>query len=160
MDEYKRTGFGFFPRRLWSVGLGVAAFVAWANNAAAVPRTYRLLVMRVDFSDAPGVYYTQDDFRDKWVQGCVDYYTEMSNGQLSLVPTVLNEVIRLQERRRYYDGHVNGENCKQKLCGDESVTKYDTDGYCCFNAAREATDIALSQGLILSTDAGLAALGG
>jgi len=148
------------PRAGWLVLLVGAVLLGSVRTVCAAPRSYHLLVMRVDFSDAPGVYYSPADFRNHWVQRLVDYFTEVSNEELILKTTVLDDVIRLRERRRYWDGKNAGQQCAQDQCGEEPVTEYDTDGYCCFNAAREATDLALSSGLIASTTAGLAPIGG
>jgi len=79
---------------------------------------YNLLIIRADFEDAPGVYYSRTDFETLWVPKIKNYFDEVSNGRLDLHVTVLPDVVTLGPRR-YYHGvcsNVIPEEWRPRLC--------------------------------------------
>jgi hypothetical protein len=63
---------------------------------------YNLLILRIDFSDAPGILYSTTEFRDVWAPQIEQYFEEASNDNLDLHITNIEPVITLQERYRYH----------------------------------------------------------
>ena len=106
-------------RTTWT--LSILGLLTWSTPTHAEPPIdYRLLVLRVDFVDAPGVFYGNPaDFRNGYVDTLVDFWTEMSNGQLNIITTVIDEPMTLQERWHYHSCRA----CRDpRGCGDESNT--------------------------------------
>ncbi|PTX98518.1 immunoglobulin domain-containing protein [Opitutus sp. ER46] len=68
----------------------------WANG----PKT--LLVIRVDFSDLPGVPYTDEYCRQLMDEQIAPFYASASYGKTSLVTTVAAKTYRLSRTAEYY----------------------------------------------------------
>jgi hypothetical protein len=109
---------------------------------------HRLLILRVDFADAMGVAFTADEFRTGWVSNLVAYFSKVSNGAFALEPYVLDDVIRLQERRLYHrcppmrdmNGDGNADNADVKM--------WLRPGEGCRYFAEDALRSAISRGLV------------
>lgn len=110
---------------------------------------WNLLVLRVEFGDAPGTLFSTADFRDQWVPQLRAYFSEVSNQQLDLRVTTVDPIVPLGARRYYHS------------CNPSSLLPHETppQSFCRFFAS-EAADAAVDLGYIAELPEGLAPLGG
>jgi hypothetical protein len=94
-------------------GTILALTLALTASADPPEGRWNLLIVRVDFNDAPGVLYSDAQFTDEWVPLIEQYYVDISNGLFDLRTTVIATPIRLADRKFYHACTAPPDECRE-----------------------------------------------